>query len=64
MVISGIANKVVQTVVSRKIADKIYPVVDKSDPGYVVEITKVVWVPTKYPKAIGYDRYGRYTFNK
>jgi hypothetical protein len=64
MVISGIANKVVQTVVSRKIADKIYPVVDKSDPGYVVEITKVVWVPTKYPKAIGYDRYGRYTFDK
>jgi hypothetical protein len=50
--------------VSRKIADKIYPVVDKSDPGYVVELTKVVWVPTKYPKAIGYDRYGKYTFNK
>jgi len=29
MIIQGVANKVVQTVVSRKIADKIYPVVDK-----------------------------------
>jgi len=64
MIVQGIANKVVQTVVFRKIANKIYPVIDKSDPGYVVEITKVVWIPTKYPKAIGYDRYGRYTFDK
>ena len=63
MIVQGIANRVVQTVVSRKIADKIYSQ-NESEPGYVVQITKTVWVPTKYPKAIGYDRYGRYTFDK
>ena len=52
MIIQGVANKVVQTVVSRKIADKIYPVVDKSDPGYVVELTKVVWVPQNILKQL------------
>ena len=63
MIIQGIATKVIQTVVSRKIADKMYSQ-DESGPGYVVQITKTVWVPTKYTKAIGYDRYGRYTFDK
>ena len=63
MIIQGIANKVVQTVVSRKIADKMYSQY-ASGPGYVVQITKSVWVPTKFPKAIGYDRYCRYTFDK
>jgi hypothetical protein len=50
--------------VFRKFSNKIYPVVDDFDSDYVVKISKVIWEPTKYSKAIGYNRFGKYTFNK
>jgi len=64
MFIQGILNKIIRPIVFRKFSNKIYPVVDDFDSDYVVEISKVIWEPTKYSKAIGYNRFGKYIFNK
>ena len=64
MIIQGIADKVIQNVISRKITNKIMKKTVDDEVGYVVQITKTVWVPTKYPKVYGYDRNGKYVFKK
>jgi hypothetical protein len=64
MFVQGISNKIIRSIIYRKVSNKIYPVIDDFDFDYVVEISKVVWEPTKYSKAIGYNRFGKYTFNR
>ena len=61
---TGIADKVIQNVISRKITNKIKTKTVDDEVGYVVQITKTVWVPTKYTKVYGYDRNGKYVFKK
>ena len=44
MIIQGIADKVIQNVISRKITNKIMTKTVDDEVGYVVQITKTVWV--------------------